>query len=65
MHAAEVEKSHVEVNGGGQMFHRLAEPQAQARKATKMRPHAQIGALGIRIPTGAAHTFTTLPALAK
>jgi hypothetical protein len=26
---------------------------------------AQIGALGIRIPTGAAHTFTTLPALAK
>jgi hypothetical protein len=25
---------------------------------------AQIGALGIRIPTGAAHTFTTLPALA-
>ena len=28
-------------------------------------PNAQIGALGIRIPTGAAHTFTTLPALAK
>ena len=27
--------------------------------------NAQIGALGIRIPTGAAHTFTTLPALAK
>ncbi len=26
---------------------------------------AQIGALGIRIPPGAAHTFTTLPALAK
>ena len=26
---------------------------------------AQIGALGIRIPTGAAHTFTTLPALSK
>ena len=26
---------------------------------------AQIGALGIRIPTGAAHTYTTLPALAK
>ena len=25
----------------------------------------QIGALGIRIPTGAAHTYTTLPALAK
>ena len=24
-----------------------------------------IGALGIRIPTGAAHTYTTLPALAK
>ena len=28
-------------------------------------PNGQIGALGIRIPTGAAHTFTTLPALAK
>ena len=28
-------------------------------------PNTQIGALGIRIPTGAAHTFTTLPALAK
>jgi hypothetical protein len=26
---------------------------------------AQIGALGIRIPKGAAHTYTTLPALAK
>ena len=25
----------------------------------------QIGALGIRIPTGTAHTYTTLPALAK
>jgi hypothetical protein len=27
--------------------------------------NAQISALGIRIPTGAAHTYTTLPALAK
>jgi hypothetical protein len=27
--------------------------------------NAQIGALGIRIPAGAAHTYTTLPALAK
>jgi hypothetical protein len=26
---------------------------------------AQIGALGIRMPTGDAHTYTTLPALAK
>jgi hypothetical protein len=26
---------------------------------------AQIGALGIRIPAAAAHTYTTLPALAK
>jgi hypothetical protein len=25
----------------------------------------QIGALGIRMPTGAAHAYTTLPALAK
>ncbi len=28
-------------------------------------PNTSIGALGIRIPTGATHTFTTLPALAK
>jgi hypothetical protein len=28
-------------------------------------PGAQIGALGIRIPAGTAHTYTTLPALAK
>jgi hypothetical protein len=28
-------------------------------------PGAQIGALGIRMPSGAAHTYTTLPALAK
>jgi hypothetical protein len=27
--------------------------------------NAQIGALGIRIPAGDAHTYTTLPALAK
>lgn len=27
--------------------------------------NAQIGALGIRIPNVAAHTYTTLPALAK
>jgi Putative Ig domain len=27
--------------------------------------NAQIGALGIRMPTGAAHAYTTLPALAK
>ena len=26
---------------------------------------AQIGAVGIRIPAGVAHTYTTLPALAK
>jgi hypothetical protein len=26
---------------------------------------AQIGALGIRIPAGTAHTYTTLPVLAK
>jgi hypothetical protein len=26
---------------------------------------AQIGALGIRIPSSAAHAYTTLPALAK
>ena len=27
--------------------------------------NGQIGALGIRIPAGVAHTYTTLPALAK
>ncbi len=37
-----------------------------AKRLQRMTPAgAQIGALGIRIPTGAAHTYTTLPALAK
>src|SRR5258705_5358687 len=48
MYAAEVKKSHVEVNGGGQMFQRFAESQAQARKAAQVRSHAQVGAFDVR-----------------
>lgn len=48
MYTAEVEKGHAEVNGGGQVFKRLAESQAQARKPTQMRPHAQVGAFNVR-----------------
>jgi hypothetical protein len=44
MHAAEVEKGHVQMNRGGQMFERLAETETQSRKAAKVCPHAQIGA---------------------
>src|ERR1700683_435443 len=43
MYATEVEKSHIEIHGGAQMVQRLAEPKTQARKASKMRPHAQVG----------------------
>lgn len=48
MHAAEVEKGHVQVNGGGQMFERLAESEAQPCKAAQMRPNAKIGPLDMR-----------------
>ena len=47
MHPAEIEKGHVEVNGGFQMFECLAESQAQPRKAPKMCPHAQIRPLDV------------------
>lgn len=42
MHAAEIEKGHIEIHGGDQMLQRLAESQAQPRKASKMRAYAQI-----------------------
>ena len=38
-------------------------PTSAAPSSSTRRPARQIGALGIRIPV--AHTFTTLPALAK
>jgi len=44
MHAAEVEKGHVQMNRGGQMFERLAETETQSREAAKVRSHAKIGA---------------------
>jgi len=47
MYTAEVEKSHVEIHGGAQMFQRLAKAKAQARKAAKVRPHAQVGAFDV------------------
>jgi hypothetical protein len=39
MYTAKVEKSHVKVNGGGEVFHRLAEPQAKARKTAQVATH--------------------------
>jgi hypothetical protein len=48
MNAAEVEEGHVEVHGGFKMLNCFAESEAQARKATQMRPHAQIGAFDVR-----------------
>lgn len=42
MHTAEVEKGHVQMNRGGQMFERLTETETQSRKAAKVRPHAEI-----------------------
>lgn len=48
MYAAEIEKGHIEVHGGDQMFVRLAETEAQARKATQLRSDAEIGAFDLR-----------------
>src|SRR6266403_1704047 len=48
MYAAEIEKSHIEINGGGQMLQRLAESQAQTCEAAQMRSHAQVGAFDVR-----------------
>jgi len=42
MHAAKVEKSHVKIHGGAQVFERLAESETQPREAPQMRPHAQV-----------------------
>ena len=47
MHAAEVKESHVQMNGGCQMFERLAESQTQSRKAPKVRPNAQVCAFNV------------------
>lgn len=48
MHAAEVEKGHVQMNRSLQMFERFAEAKAQARKAAQMRSDAEIGPLHMR-----------------
>lgn len=45
MHAAEVEKSHIEIHGGAQMFERLTKAKAQPRESAQVRPHTQIGPL--------------------
>lgn len=42
MYAAEVEKGHIQIHGGAQMFERLAESETQPSEAAKMRTHAQI-----------------------
>lgn len=47
MHATEVEKGHVEVNGSGQMLQRLAESKAQPRKAPQVCPNTEIGSLNV------------------
>ena len=41
MYAAEVEKGHVEIDGGFQMFQGLAEAETQPREAAQMRADAQ------------------------
>jgi hypothetical protein len=45
MHAAKVEKGHIEMHGGFEMAQALAESQAQPRKAPQLCPHAEIGSL--------------------
>jgi hypothetical protein len=53
VHTAEIEKRHVQVNGSGQMFQRLAESKAKAREAAEVRPHAEVGPLDM----GSADSF--------
>lgn len=45
MYAAEIEESHVQMNGSSQMFERLAESKAQPCEAAQVRPHTKICAL--------------------
>jgi hypothetical protein len=47
MYTTEVEKGHVQVNSGGQMFERLTESETQPRKTPQMRPHAQVRPLDV------------------
>lgn len=47
MNAAEVEKSHVEIHGGTQVFERFAESEARSREAAKMRANAQVSAFNV------------------
>jgi len=47
MYAAEVEKCHVEIHGGAEMFQRFAESETQPSKAAKMCSHAQIGGFDV------------------
>jgi hypothetical protein len=51
--AAEIKEGHVQMNSGGQVFQGFAESKAQARKAAKVRPHAEVGPLDM----GSADTF--------
>jgi hypothetical protein len=53
VNAAEIEKRHIQVNRSGQVFQRLAESQAKARKAAKVCSHAEIGPLDM----GSADAF--------
>ena len=42
MHTAEVEKSHIKIHGGTQVFECLAESETQSGKAAKVCSHAQV-----------------------
>ena len=54
---------HIQFTLGTDKF--LASPNKRGTIEFDAPTGVSIGALGIRIPTGAAHTYTTLPALAK
>ena len=48
MHTAEVEKGHIQMNGGRQVFQRLATSETQSRKTVKTRPRAQVSSFEMR-----------------
>ena len=47
MYAAHIEKDHVKVNGGFQVFQRLAETQGKPRKTPQVCSHGQVGSFDV------------------
>jgi hypothetical protein len=47
MHATQIEKRHVKIYSGGQMFQRFAKSKTEPSEAAEVRSHAQVGAFDV------------------